>query len=449
MKRIQFLLTTTILSLTLILGCTSSPKAPEASDEIASELNLLLKSPTLLGQIAMDDQGIRLYASPEDKKNGKAEIAIFPQEYATFRRLAAALPPDSLLAIYLAKGTDKWPEAFLLEQTTTPSTSPNLPDNSLPLSGMRIALDPGHTAGDMTTALIEGKYVRIRPSAETGREEIAFFEPNLTLATAHLIQKQLLALGAEVLMTRQTPGVNTRGISFETWKQNYIEADLQRAHSLGLMDSSQVAYLQKEPTEKELFANLYNRLDLWDRAEKINAFSPDLTLIIHYNVGFDNWRQRDAEGYYPAGDENYNMAFVPGSFMAGELAKPADRMAFLRQLLTDDIAQSIALSKAVVSHMTQKLGVPPVPQDAPLRYLTIASLPTEAQGVFARNLTLTRLIKGTMCYGESLCQDEKNEALRLNQKDTIVAGVRVSSRVREVADAYVVGVVEYVEKMRR
>ncbi len=439
-----------IIVIVLCANCASTPSYPKTESILVDKLNLMFKSPTLFEHIEISENGIRLYEDLAAKQLGQAEFAIFPDEYDAFKTLAARLSTDSLLALYLQKGTERWPTDVRMQALRSDSSNTLRVDRSLPLSGLKIALDPGHISGDMATAMIEGKYVRIRPTAATGMKEIGFFEPNLTLATAHLIRKQLLELGAEVLMTRLSSGVNTRGISFETWKREYIQTDLQRAYDLGFIDSSQVAYLQREPTDKELFANLYNRLDLWDRAQKINAFQPDLTLIIHYNVDSDSWRLRDEEGYFPASDKNanYNMAFVPGSFMAGELAKPEDRLALLRMILTDNVAQSITLSEAIVSQMTQKLGVPPVAQDAPLRYLEIASLPTKARGVFARNLTLTRLIKGPLCYGESLCQDGLEEALRLNQQDIVVAGIRAPSRVRAVADAYVAGVMEYLEQNR-
>jgi hypothetical protein len=167
-------------------------------------------------------------------------------------------------------------------------------------------------------------------------------------------------------------------------------------------------------------------------------------LIIHYNVGESN--NSDNEGFRKAIPENYCMAFIPGSFMKGELKEPEDRVAFAAKLLTDELVTSQALCKYVVEAHERILGVPVMEWDERLLYLKNASLRTEAKGVFARNLQLTRLIHGTLCFGESLYQDNIEEARLLNAKDFVLPGMTtpLPDRIRAVADAYYEGLLAWV-----
>ena len=79
-------------------------------------------------------------------------------------------------------------------------------------------------------------------------------------------------------------------------------------------------------------------------------------------------------------------------------------------------------------------------------YLRNACILTESPGVYARNLTLTNLVQGPLCYGESLCQDNVVETLILNKKDIEVHGVPTSSRVQDVAKAYIQATIQFAEE---
>jgi hypothetical protein len=142
------------------------------------------------------------------------------------------------------------------------------------------------------------------------------------------------------------------------------------------------------------------------------------------------------------------MAFVGGGFAADELDKPEARIDFLRLLLTDDIEHSINFSKYIVNSLSKKLGVPTA-LDSCAIYLRDNCITTGVNGVFCRNLTLTRTVKGTLCYGESLYQDNINECKALSKKEITVDGIRTSKRVEEVADAYFQGIMNYVKEKKK
>ena len=131
--------------------------------------------------------------------------------------------------------------------------------------------------------------------------------------------------------------------------------------------------------------------------------------------------------------------------MGGELKEPIDRLSFAAKLLADDIPRSERLCDAVVKAHVERLNVPVMVWDTTLVYLKNASLRTPSPGVFARNLQLTRLINGTLCFGESLCQDNMQEAKSLNARDFTPEGMvtPVPNRVREVAEAYYQGLLAW------
>lgn len=440
-----------ILCVALLLfgagGCFFSGKGPMTENNNAIQTAFLIKDSTISDHFQMTDKGIFLYKNAEDKRARIPEVVIYPEEYERFASLIYTLPADSMLSLYQAKGIRRWPDSML---RVSPSQSDTAfapgKDSLYPLKGFRIALDPGHVAGDFETALTEGKYIYMKPSPATHMQPVQFFEAGITLPTAWVIREKLEALGATVLMTRTQPGRGALGLTFEEWKNYRWDSLMQAEEAAGTLTAEEIRQWKTKKQDKDIMTRFFTPEDLRERARIINAFHPHLTLIIHYNVDSPNWEKRDAEGNFSPTGQNYCMAFVPGAFMAGELARPEDRLAFLRMLLTRDVAQSIELSKAFIHHSTRITGVPVVSQEYPLRYLHNASVYTGFPGVYARNLSLTRMINGPVCYGESLCQDNISESRTFNTRDTDIGGVTVSGRVKLVASAYVNAAKDYLEK---
>ena len=408
----------------------------EADLSMEEKLALLVKDETLKDYFSIDEKGISLYASPEAKAADSAECRVYPSEYGAFAKLFYEKEGPELLQLYLAKGMDPWPDSVV---QSIGAGRPDFRVNEkalLPLDGLKVAIDPGHVAADMELAELEGKYVKMRASRETGFKEIAFNEATLTLATAYILRDMLEAEGATVLITRTEPGVSAFGQTYDQWKSNSVESTIRELEKLGSIDSARADYYRRKATEKDKFRRLFTAKDLRERARKINAFRPDVTVIIHYNIHSPNWEKRDEEGFFPTTDANYSMAFAPGSFMKGELDEPEERLEFLRLLLTDDMEASIRFSALSVQQFKKKAKVKPVEPDEELPYLDRACIRAKPLGVYTRNLTLTRLVHGPLTYGETLCQDNKREVRILNRKDLKVRNLQVSSRVKTVAKAY-------------
>lgn len=286
------------------------------------------------------------------------------------------------------------------------------------LVGIKIALDPGHLGGKY--AQLERRFIDIPPSINR-RSSIVFDEGTLSFLTAHYLKVLLEKEGAIVMITRDKIGKGVYYEDFFEWLKH--SSDFWCEHS----------------SLSELFKKYYNPLDLRARAKKINAFSPDLTLVIHYN-------SHQEEGKYSSNScvssKNYNMVFVPGAFCFGELNEEESRYEFIRLLVTSDLDESFKLSRCVLDSFVEKLHVPAVDSSHDLRYLDTVCLKIE-EGIYSRNLALTRLIHGPLCYGETLIQNNVDESLNLARKDFVINGIPCSSRIKEVAEAYFEGILNY------
>lgn len=286
------------------------------------------------------------------------------------------------------------------------------------LVGVKIAIDPGHFGGDY--AHLEERFIDIPPSLER-KGAIQFDEGTLSLLTALYLKVLLEKEGAAVMLTRDQVGKGVYPDDFFDWlkKHPYLWSGEVALH--------------------KLFRDYYNRLDLRARAAKINAFEPDLSVIIHYNSHAGN---NDVSSNHEVVPNNFNMVFVGGAFHGHELNDRESRFEFFRLLVTGDFDNSVKLSRAILQNLETKLHVPCVLASDGARYLDRVCHKIEA-GLYARNLALTRLVHGPLCYGESLVQNNIDECLNLARSDFVINGMRCSSRIKEVAEAYFEGIQDY------
>jgi N-acetylmuramoyl-L-alanine amidase len=392
--------------------------------ELEAKLPYLGSGAALNDYITITDTSLRVYPSSDHKQADQPEFV-------------------------LRLGTQQQRQAGRLFEPDV--TSPK------PLQGLRVALDPGHLGGDM--ALIEERFVDLDLGiGDDGKPmRFQFNEGTLAVATAKLIQRQLQAYGATVMLTKEKPGQSVYHQSFDAWCAKTF--DMQGADEWLTVAGQKkvIAYLRRQSyvpsQQRDLAARLwrieraphadkvfmlkqtvfrlgYNTLDLQARAVKINAFNPHVTLVIHYNaVGSGTEVARG----------NYSMTFVPGSFLVGELSSRRARYELVRLLVTDDLKESIKVAGSIAKHMEQTLTLPLMGA----AYDITGNVVFVAPGIFCRNLLLTRCIHGVLCYGETLIQNNAEEAQRLAQKDITVDGIPTSSRVVAVAQAYVKGICQY------
>ncbi|MEM9987119.1 MAG: hypothetical protein AAF804_18655, partial [Bacteroidota bacterium] len=424
---------------------SAARSAPVSFDSgyLKEKLSYLIKDSLEAQLFAIDSSGITVYADQRSREIDSPEFRLFVDEVASVADALDHLSGPELIRYYRKKGTKPLPHearSSISELSANPPLHPQAPQ---PLKGWRIAVDPGHISGTLALAEIEGKFVKMHPQPLTQQTPIGFWEANLTLATAYLIRDQLTRLGAKVIMTRGTPGLSVAGLSYQDWKAKYWPQVVKDSAIAWELTQDQLDYWLNKAEEKVIYRSFFNAEDLRNRAELINGFRPHCTLIIHYNVHGPNWENRDQENFLPPADTNYLMAFIPGGFLAGELSKVEERVALLRLLLTQDWENSQRLTKACLTHSVDKTGVPRVPKENELGYLARSSIYAGADGLYARNLTLTRLVESPLVYGESLNQDYLGEAMQLNKRDTVIHGIMASTRLTDVAEAFVAAVLDY------
>lgn len=385
--------------------------------------------------------GIEIYLPATDTTPRKFENRFFWNEIDVVKNMLYEFDSKAILEICNGK-SDPFSEEELREISARKHIFFSDINSSAekPLKGLRICLDPGHIGGDIETARREKKWVEMKVNPAKGiKEPIQLIEGNLTYATAIILKNKLENAGAKVVLTRNESGISAFGISFEKWMDSLFLGSLDSSYKRGDISFEEKNFLSKKANDTEIFRRFFLAEDIRMRARKINAFNPDLTLIIHYNVDETN------QSWNKPTKKNFNMAFVGGSFIAEELNKPEERIDFLRLLLSDDIDNSIEFSKYIVESLVQKTEVPAA-LDSCAIYLKGNCITTDAPGVFCRNLALTRMVKGTLCYGESLYQDNINECKALAKEEIIIDGIKTSKRVVAVAEAYFDGIINYMKR---
>ena len=347
----------------------------------------------------------------------------------------------------LKKDSLQWRKSFFCRTPTTSFWEKNKNcedkqvqisnDKNLPLAGIRIALDAGHLAGTPLMAEIEGKQIRLKhPSTH---DSIFFYEGELTFLTVSLLEDSLSKLGATVFTTRK-PNESALGYTYFEWLKKYFNSDLDSCLKNEVINEKDFLFLLKEKkkntlrSKKIIFHKLFKHLDFYHRAKMINQFQPDFTVIVHYNVDVKN------KGWNKPTKDNFNMAFVPGAFMKGELEKQIDFNHLIRLSQTNEINESIIFSSCILKELKKHTKVDIIDDFSEISYLNNYCLPTIEKGVFSRNLALTRQIKGTLCYIEALYQDNFEESILLSNK---AANGYYPKRVQDVSNGIFEGIINY------
>lgn len=321
-----------------------------------------------------------------------------------------------------------------------------------PLRGLRVALDPGHFGNAIDDDV--GKYVESRG--------LRLREGTLTLQACLLTAAKLMALGVrreDILLTRPSaaPATDEPYDDFpleryarrellrqadESWFVSILRRAQGPSHLFDLLAGSRALQAifpdrAREPRRWRGARTSYFALDaeLGHRARMINAFEPDITVIIHFDASTGRLQRR----------QNHVKAFVPGNWLPQELGTRDERYSLVRRALdTEGWLRSVRLASAVVRGVSRATGVGLSEAYASDRGRAVAA------GIYTRNLALNRLATGTgaLVYLEALFYDHTAEFPRLARQTERAAfdGVPFnhSARVEDVADGVVDGVRDYV-----
>lgn len=360
-------------------------------------------------------------------KNGKADLVVPASQWVKLGQVIKRLSTDSLEGIY--KGT------IALEKIRGNGN----PEKKSSLKGVRVMIDPGHIAGNMKMARIEQKYLHFSKgnSPALKQDSLDISEGMLTWQTASILKKMLEEKGAVVALTRKDNSTSF-GIPYDEWLKKEKKKTLDSLLNIGKLTKQKHQWLTKMNSSK-FFVEFFKDFELQQRARVANAFAPDLTVIIHYNVN-----EKNVPWVKPS-DKNFCMAFIPGCIIPDNLQSPAGKMNLLRLLLTNDIEESEKVSALLVKELSKNLSIP-IAKAADATYLDEHCLVTESPGVFCRNLALCRLVKGPLLYGECLYQDCETECYELINETETVYGVHTSKRVALAAQSFFNAVNQYYSK---
>lgn len=372
---------------------------------------------------------------------GKKEIAIYANEIELFARFLTNNPFPKQEQLVKFKGTKKLSKAKCdsISDKITDKKKKNKYDNKLPLSGYRIAIDPGHTAVTLTEALIEQKFLYFRKdSINHPYDTIKLFESALAFNTAQLLQKMLEEQGAKVLLSRSQENYNSFNCTYLQWVSKHKTRVLDSLFSHKVFTKAKYTKLSNS-NDHDLFWDFFRDFDINNRAKLMNDFYPHVSVIIHYNVDEKNdpWKQ--------VTNKNFTMAFIGGAFTNDNLDKIENKVHFLRLLLTDELNQSEKLAALTVANFNKNLDIPIASQfDA--TYLKDNCLLTGSPGVFSRNLNLCRSVNSPLVYGESLYQDNEKECEALMKMDITYKDLKTNERLLNVAKSYYQAVFKFIKK---
>ena len=281
-------------------------------------------------------------------------------------------------------------------------------NNTLPLQGLKIAIDPGHMGGDFWDDKT-GKHVTYDGKKVS--------EGDLNLWTALLTAKKLEALGATVMLTRDKAGtvttddMNTFDItpyvqnnfysSMDGWMAPYLENYSIDEVRKNIKNAPEVARAHSRSENIQQY--FIEGADLEARSKMIDAFNPDITLDIHYDALDNTTTQNTTQSL---------EAFIPGSFLQNETgARKAKAQALKHLLEVRRWNQTVDLADAVTLSMSDVLKIP--------RYSEVYKDWTHVRdGVYGRNLYITRrALSSLMVYLECLHYDYESEFKNLTVLD--------------------------------
>jgi hypothetical protein len=308
------------------------------------------------------------------------------------------------------------------------------PDPEKPLSGVSIAIDPGHLGGDW--AKIEERWFQIGNS-------IPVKEGDLTLRVAQILAPRLERGGAKVTLVRSAPGPVTR-IRPDQLTAPAVESLRDRGVAEPLTSYNGPADPRREDSVPWEADRLFYRVDeIHTRARIVNEqIKPDLTLCLHFNA--EPW----GDPVHPTLVQVNHLHFlVNGAYSPAELGYDDERFGMLLKLLNRCYPQELAYSEAVAAAMARITGLPPY------RYSTPNAKSVGASGyVWARNLLANRLYECPVIYIEAYVMNSEEFFARVQAGEydgmRNFGGVMRQNIFQEYAEGVVEGLTDYFRAAR-
>jgi N-acetylmuramoyl-L-alanine amidase len=314
----------------------------------------------------------------------------------------------------------------------TPEKFRALPKNPMkPLEGLRIALDPGH---------IGGKWGPVENRSTLYRGLGRIQEGDLNIITAGLLRSRLMALGADVFLTREgsEPTTALRPEDFYDEAAALILAQsprLQRRY--GQMPRDQQISKLGAPLQELAGPGLWKRDEIIERGFGIRRhFEPDLTLVLYINATPRSGAARLTPG-------NRLIFFVHGCYTKSELLDAHARLRLFYKLLDQSSPVEVEVARAIAETFRTNTKLPAVLyQDS----ATTRSVIPDNPYVVARNLAANREYNGPVVTTEPFFMNNRLMAQRFLTGDyeglKSIDGRDYRSVFREYADWVVEGILK-------
>ena len=305
-----------------------------------------------------------------------------------------------------------------------------------PLSGLRIALDPGHLGGKW--AKMEERWFQIGESPPVQ-------EGDLALRVARLLAPELRQLGATVSFVRRSaePVTTKRPDDFKELARKILVRNGVPEPRKDILDSSDPAREQTIRWQSEIL--FYRYSEIRRRAVLVNTkLHPDLVLCLHFNA--EGWGDPKNPILI---DHNHFHLLVNGSYLQTELEFDDERFEMVRRLLSRAYGEELPLAESVAAAMAKETKLPPY------QYPTANTVTkVGASGyVYARNLLATRLYRCPVVYCEPYVMNSREGYERIEAGDydgtRNINGIERKSIFREYADSVANGLADYYRTTRR
>jgi len=313
------------------------------------------------------------------------------------------------------------------------SLTPAKPDK--PLSGLRIALDPGHLGGEW--AKMEERWFQVGGSPPVQ-------EGDLTLRVARLLAPRLRNLGAKVFFVRNgnEPITPKRPDDFKELARRILIKNGVPQPRTDVLDPNDPEKEQTIRWQSEILFYRYG--EIRRRAVLVNTkLHPDLVLCLHLNA--EGW----GDPNHPTlTDKNHLHLLVNGSYLKDELELDDERFEMIRRLLSRAYDQELPLADTIAGAMARETKLPPYEYPT-----TNSTTKVGTSGyVYARNLLATRLYRCPVVYCEPYVMNSNDAFARIQAGDyegtRSVNGTERKSIFREYADSVVDGLVDYYSRAR-
>lgn len=256
------------------------------------------------------------------------------QRYAPFADWQSRLEPEQLAT---ATSPHWWrsPEAIRTQRN----------DAELPLSGLHLALDPGHVGG--AWAEIEGRNFKIDP------QDYPVREGELVLEVARMVKTKLVALGAEVTLLRDhNAPLNPRPLTA------YFEA--AAAHVPIPKTVSWASFLEYGAALRRVMHRMSVVTgELIERARIVNeVIQPDALISLHINAA--PWpRGKDGQVQYKLVGSDHTHVLIFGCLSDAELSQQLQQQQLVRKLTNGSAPIERELGQGLALALGQFSGLPP------------------------------------------------------------------------------------------